>query len=517
MENAGRGAAHIIGLAQRPRAEATRPASPTAGTCVRCADEASLRGVGYLIVCGPGNNGGDGFVVARHLYARGAEVTVLGTRRADELTGDASVAARALLAVGVPILPATPESIADFRGSAVIDALLGTGIRGAVANEVALLIEAINASASPKFALDVPSGLDAHWGAVHEGPRGRVAVRASHTITFGHLKRGLLTTAGADYSGRITLAHQGVPSELGSVAPPSAWLLEVADVADALMARSAIAHKGSAGEVAIVGGAPGMVGAAHLAARSALRAGAGVATIHTERETARELDREVLEVMTRAYELSRGGTIRVELGRAHGVVVGPGLGRSDAAGDLYHAALLAAQEGRLPVVLDADGLRLSLGRLPMLRTLSESGVPLVMTPHPGEAAHLLEVTVSEVEGDRFGAATRLAQRSSAIVVLKGPRTIIAAPGEPARVSPFGSAALATAGSGDVLSGIIGALLVQARAAHATERPNYLALVCAAVGLHGMAGELFDAERGNAGCLASDIIELLPRVRAQLAR
>jgi ADP-dependent NAD(P)H-hydrate dehydratase / NAD(P)H-hydrate epimerase len=515
MENAGRGAAHILGLRDRPRGDSPRMATSTHGSCVRCADESSLKEVRYLIVCGPGKNGGDGFAVARHLLSRGAQVTVLATKAIDELSGDAASMAQALVALGVKIGLARAEAVHEFRGSAIVDALLGTGVKGAVSSEMALVIEAMNASPIVKVALDVPSGLDADFGAIHDGPRGRVAVRASHTITFGHLKRGLLTTLGADYAGRITLAHIGVPANLGPIAPPSAWLLETSDIARALVPRSLVAHKSIVGEVAIVGGAPGMVGAAHLAARAALRAGAGIATIHSERASARELDGEVLEVMTRAYDRTHGGPIRLEFGRARALVLGPGLGRSEVAGDLYHGTLLAAQEQELPVVIDADGLRLSLGRLSMLRTLAESGVALVMTPHAGEAAHLLEVTSAEVEADRFGAAGRLAQRTGAVVVLKGPRTIVAAPRESPRVSPFGSVALATAGSGDVLSGIVGSLIAQARASGSTRGVDDFDLVSAAVALHGMAGELFEHEQGSAGCLASDLIGLLPRVRAEL--
>jgi ADP-dependent NAD(P)H-hydrate dehydratase / NAD(P)H-hydrate epimerase len=516
MENAGRGAAHLIGLQDRPRHEAPR-SLPTSlqGSCVRCADEKSLAGVEYLIVCGGGNNGGDGYVVGRHLLGRGASVRVLVTKPTSALSGDARIAARAFEAVGGQPEAASSAEIANFSGGILVDALLGTGLRGPVEGELVELILAMNESPAKTVALDVPSGLDVDLGRVHEGPKGRVAVRAAHTVTFGHLKRGLLTTVGHELAGRITLANIGVPSDLGAIFPPAAWLLEEQDIGAALVPRPPTAHKGRAGEVAILGGSPGMMGAVHLSARAALRAGAGLVTLHAERSVAEALDREVLEVMTRGYESLHGGAFAVQPGRAGAIVLGPGLGRSDAALQLYQGALHAAQEGRLPLVIDADGLRLSLGRLPALRTLAESGVPLVLTPHPGEAAHLLECSVAEIEGDRFGAAARLAHKSGAIVVLKGSRTIIAAPDAPPWVSAFGSAALATAGSGDVLAGILGSLIAQDAAAAPDSEPDYAAIVCAAVGLHGLAGELFEAENGNAGGLASDWVELLPRVRARL--
>jgi len=514
MENAGRGAAHILGLKDKPRHEAERAVSGVQGSCIRCADERSLAGVEYLIVCGSGNNGGDGFVVARHLMARGARVRVQATKPTSALRGDAQLAARAFEAVGGQAALASAAEISQFSGT-LVDALLGTGLSGAVEGELAELILAMNESPARKIALDAPSGLDVDLGIVHEGAHGRVAVRAAHTVTFGHLKRGLLTTVGHECSGRITLAHLGVPSELGPISPPAAFLLEAEDVAANLLPRSVTAHKTQLGEVAILGGSPGMMGAVHLAARAALRAGAGLVTLHAERSLALALDREVLEVMTRGYESSHGGAFPVKPGRAGALVLGPGLGRSEEAVQLYQGALHAAQEGRLPLVIDADGLRLSLGRLAALRTLAESGVPLILTPHPGEAAHLLECSIAEVEGDRFGSAARLAHKCGAIVVLKGSRTIIAAPDQPPWVSAFGSAALATAGSGDVLAGILGSLLAQDAAGGRTGEPNYGAIVCAAVGLHGLAGERFEAENGNAGGLASDWIELLPRVRTRL--
>lgn len=513
MENAGRGAAHILGQKERPRTEAPVRRTSVRGSCVRCANDRSLEGATFLIVCGPGNNGGDGFVVGRHLLGRGAEVQLLATREIASLHGDARLAAEAFIAVGGRLEPATVAAIKEFSGGVIVDALLGTGVAGPVDRDLSELILAMNDHEAPIVALDVPSGFDADRGAVHEGSMGFVAVRAEQTITFGFIKRGLLTTFGHEYGGRITLANIGVPPQLVDGQVPAAFLIEESDLRASLSPRSPTIYKGQAGEVLIVGGSPGMVGAAHLCARAALRTGAGMAVIHTSAEGARALEREVLEVMTRPYDESHLGPL--ELGRARAVVFGPGLGRGPQAEEISRRAHRALQNDPRRLVVDADGLRLSVGRLHKLRLLRESGVALVLTPHAGEAASLLDTTANAVEADRFAAAQALVDRSQAIVVLKGSRTIIAAPDRPPLVSALGSPCMATAGSGDVLAGIIAALLAERPAEERLTVPETQELAALAVGLHGLAGEEFEAEQGDAGALASDFADKIPGVRRRL--
>lgn len=513
MENAGRGAAHILGQKERPRTEGRARPTSVRGSCVRCADGRSLEGTEYLILCGPGNNGGDGFVVARHLVGRGAKVRVLAVREVSSLQGDARIAAEAWLAVGGTLEPASSQAISEFTGSVIVDALLGTGVRGPVDESLADLIEAINAHPASVVALDVPSGFDADRGCVHEGPRGFVAVRAEQTITFGFIKRGLLTTFGHEYSGRITLANLGVPALPPEDRPPVAYLIEEKDLRAWLSPRPVTLHKWQAGEVLIIGGSPGMVGAAHLCARAALRSGAGLAVIHTCAEGARALEQEVLEVMTRPYDPSQVG--HLDLGKARAVVFGPGLGRGPQAEEISRLAHRALADDPRRVVVDADGLRLSVGRLHKLRLLRESGVPLILTPHSGEAAALLDTTAAKVEADRFGAAQTLADRSHAVVVLKGSRTIIAAPDRPPLVNALGSPCMATAGSGDVLAGILGALLAERPAGEVLSVQATQELAALGVGLHGLAGEMFEQELSDSGCLASDLADRIPLVRRRL--
>lgn len=506
MENAGRGAAHLIGLKARPRAktEAPRTGSNVAGTCIRCADERSLEGLTFVVLAGGGNNGGDGFVVARHLACRAATLRVVSPVAEDEIRGDALLALRALTATGL-VLEALPDDLPALFESAdlVVDALLGTGADRPVTGIHARLIEALNTSRVPTIALDVPSGLHAETG-VALGP----VVQAFHTVTFAHLKKGLLTTEGHRCSGDITVSHIGVPSELPFDGDPAGWLIEEGDLRARIAKRSPVAHKASAGRVVLLAGSPGTVGAARLSARGSLRAGAGLVTICTRPQTAAELEQETEEVMTRAWAFDDGGafeeTTASLLRGSDALVIGPGLGRDEEAA----AALWQALSMNRPTVIDADALRI-LADAPLAeRNLSRFGSSClaVLTPHPGEAGALLGFDAKNVEADRFSAAERLAEVSGSVVILKGSRTIIAAPGRTPVVSAFGSPAMATAGSGDVLSGICGALLVGAENVDEVfERAQ------TAVALHGLAGQRWQQKHGDRGLLASEIADLVPEI------
>lgn len=501
MENAGRGAAHLIGLKARPRAPSEKPrqGASIVGSCVRCADERSLSGVSLLLLAGPGNNGGDAFVVARHLASRAANVKVWGLVPGASLKGDAKTAFEAMEAVGVALEPVPPESewpraLAD--ADLIVDGLLGTGADRPLAGRLARLIDTVNQASTSVIALDVPSGLDAETGALLGS-----AIRATHTVTFGHLKKGLLTTEGHAHSGNITVSHIGVPSELPSRMEPAAWLLETTDLSAALSLRSPTAHKGSAGRVVVVAGSPGTLGAARLSSRACLRAGAGLVTLLTDPETVTQLEAEVVEVMTASFDDSKADEL---LGSADAIVVGPGLGRGKKA---LRACEAVWEMGR-PTIVDADALRLVAENT---AAFSRAKTRLfVLTPHPGEAAALLASSIEEVEADRFAAATRLSEKLNAVVVLKGSRTLIAAPGFAPVVSAFGSPVLATAGSGDVLSGIVGALLVGATTVEEVFRRAQTA-----VGVHALCGERWESQHGDRGLLASELGDLIPGVISEL--
>lgn len=501
MENAGRGAAHLIGLKARPRPSGEKPrqGSSVVGSCVRCADERSLESVSFLILAGSGNNGGDAFVIARHLAARAASVRVFGLVPGTQLRGDAKVAWEAMEALGLSLEPLPPEdewSRALSEADVIVDGLLGTGADRPIEGTLGVLIEAVNDSGTRVIALDVPSGLDAERGCV----LGR-AIRAEHTVTFAHLKQGLLTTHGQQHCGSITVSHIGVPSALPGSMEPAAWLLEESDVSSVLRARSRTAHKGSAGRVAVIAGSPGTVGAARLSSRACLRAGAGLVTVLTDPATVRQLEEDTVEVMTAAFDSD--GAARL-LQSTDVVVIGPGIGKGPSARSICDEVWKRG----VPTVVDADALRL-LAEDSSTFLDAESRL-FVLTPHPGEAAALLGTGIDEVEADRFSAAQRLSLEFRSVIVLKGSRTIIAAPGEAPVVSAFGSPVLATAGSGDVLSGIVGALLVGAETSGDVFRRAQ-----AAVCVHALCGEEWEAAHGDRGLLASELGDRVPEVIARL--
>jgi NAD(P)H-hydrate epimerase len=509
MENAGRGAAHLIGLKLRPRiagAGHERSESPVYGSCVRCADEKSLLGGRVLIVCGPGNNGGDGFVVGRQLLGRAASVRLALCVPRDSLKGDAALAATAFEAVGGSTTEVSRlEDVSELLGDCdlVVDGILGTGVQREVTGFFREVIVAISNAGRFVVSLDLPSGLDADTGAVHG-----VAVRADHTITFGHLKTGLLSTAGAEHCGRITVSHIGVVSTLPAAIEPVAFLLEESDVTSRLVPRAVVAHKKSVGRVAVLGGSEGMVGALQLAGLAALRAGAGLSTLVSTNSVIDKLEGQVRELMTARHD--PGGSDSTQSSVAPSVleemdalVIGPGLGRGPVALKRAQAGLLAAK----PTVLDADGLRAFEGRLGELK----SHPSLILTPHAGEAAGLLDITSGEVEADRFAAVRRIADESGATVVLKGPRTLIHSPGGPVFVSAFGTPALATGGTGDVLAGLIAGLL-----ATAVRRPDWRpeatgSWAWVGVALHGLSAEAWSKVGGSSGMVAGDLLERIPQV------
>lgn len=483
MENAGRGAADAIErwLGRR------RPAG--------------LRGARVVIVAGRGNNGGDGCVVARHLALRGARPTLLLAGAPGDLAGDAALACAALVGTGGALVPdVSPAAVTEALAGAdlAVDALFGTGLDRDLAGASAALVAALDAAPVPVVALDLPSGLDADTGAT----RG-VAVRAALTITFAHPKPGLFASAALDRVGELVVADIGVPAALAAAVGAAAELVEPADVAALLGRRPASAHKGQAGRVVLCAGAPGTLGAALLAALGATRAGAGLVTIAAAPEVAAALDRRVLEAMTARLEpddLER--SLARITAAAQAVAVGPGLGQGELAARVV-AALCRSHAG--PLVLDADAITL-LAREPS--ALVGAPGPRLLTPHPGELGRLLGIGAAEVEADRLGAVARAVERTGATVLLKGPRTVIGAPGALPAINPTGSPALATGGAGDVLTGIAAAL--------ACHLPLRGAAVAAAY-LHGLAADRWAARTGaDRGLLAHEVADELPGALAAVA-
>ena len=433
-----------------------------------------------LVLCGPGNNGGDGYVIAALARAAGMTVDLIQLGETGRIHGDAATAREQFLEAG------GRESV--FAGELpaadlVVDALLGTGLERAVEGDFARAIEAANALRTHRIAVDIPSGLNADTGRIMG-----VAFDAELTVTFIGLKRGLYTGQAADVCGEVVFDDLGVPADTYTATTCDAVLLPPDLARDTLPARPRTAHKGHAGRLLIVGGDYGLGGAPRMAGEAALRTGAGLVSLATRAEHAYAHAAVRPELMCHPVDDRRA--LVTLLGPAEVIAVGPGLGR-----EAWGRALLAEVLTReVPQVLDADALNL----------LAQDPRPLpraVLTPHPGEAARLLACTVDDVERDRFRAVRELQRRFAGVVVLKGSGTLVASPGGRVAVCPFGNPGMASGGMGDVLTGVIGALMAQGL------EPAQAAEV--GVCLHAQAGDAAAAE-GERGLIATDLMPWLRR-------
>ena len=470
-----------------------------AGTAEAIFDRTGGRAGGAVVLCGGGNNGGDGYVIARHLRDAGWRVRCLATTGPATLRGDAAHNHGLLARLGgqIDVIRAGAEARWGSELAAadvVVDALFGTGLDRAVGGVPRALIElASEVTRGLRVAVDIPSGVHADTGEVLG-----VAFAADVTATFALPKPGLLLHPGAAHAGEVVVVPIALPRDVLDAVGPSVRLADDAAVARMLPRRGgggggagdSHSHKGSFGHVGVIGGFASKEGAGVLACLGALRAGAGLVTWCTPTATT-GLERPP-EVMHHA--LAQGLPERPTV-----FVVGPGLG-TDAAAETALREALAADR---PTVVDADGLSLlAAGGAP-----SGGSAPRVWTPHPGEAARLLGVSVPDVQRDRLGAARRLVEAAGATVVLKGARTVVAEPGRPAVIIPAGDPTLAAGGTGDVLAGVVAALLAQGC-------PAFEAAVAGAY-VHGLAGERAGCERARRGALASEVAGLVPLVMHEL--
>jgi hydroxyethylthiazole kinase-like uncharacterized protein yjeF len=446
-----------------------------------------------VVVVGKGNNGGDGLVAARCLRDGGREVDVLLSGDRGELGGDALA--------NLERLPGTPPRVLDGALSAdaalVVDALLGTGSSGAPRGAIAAAIEAIGGSAAVVLAVDVPSGVDASTGVV-AGP----AVSAQATATFHAGKPGLWIEPGRGHAGAVHVLDIGIPA--GAPVEPSVGLIDD-QLLELLPRRGVHSTKFTSGPVLVAGGSPGLTGAPCLSALAAQRAGAGYVTVCVPAALSLVFETRLLEAMTIALPDDDGahttaGVPRIAEAAARGgaLVLGPGLGRTPGVFEFVRETI-----AQVALLLDADGLGAYAGEPSRLR---ERSAPIVLTPHEGELARLLGVSAAEVAAERLRLVGEAAALSGAIVVLKGDDTLIAAPDGTTAVSPGATPALATAGTGDVLSGVVGALLARGL-------DPFLA-ACAGVRLHALAAQRAAALRGRDGMIASDVIEQLSTVRTR---
>ncbi len=467
---------------------------------------------GVAVACGRGNNGGDGFVIARTLRQADLPVTVYLFAEASRLQGEALENFRLLEKLPLPVREVPdPAHLAarkeEMRRAAVwVDALLGTGLSAELRGFLREVVEFLDALGRPVFAVDLPSGLDADTGR----PRG-ACLRAEVTATFGFPKIGLLLYPGASYTGRLEVCDIGIPAVVVERLRPRQRLITPEAVRKALPARPPDAHKGTTGHVLLLAGSPGKTGAAALAALAALRAGAGLVTVGCPASLNPVLETLLREPMTSPLPEEEPGILgpgalpaleRLVAGKGC-LAVGPGLGTDPRTRALVRRLPAACP---VPLVIDADGLNALAGEL---AALSQAAAPVVLTPHPGEMARLLGTSVAAVQQDRVASARALAHAAGVHVVLKGARTVIAHPDGGVEINPTGNPGMATAGMGDVLTGVLAGLLAQGASPPDACR--------AAVWLHGDAADEAARRRGPRGYLAGEVLDALPRrIGRQLA-
>jgi len=459
------------------------------------------------VVCGKGNNGGDGFVAARHLAYSGAQVMVLFGGRPTEIRGDAAVQYKILKNIvhhgtnnRIRMLSYSPNGLNQVkRPDAIIDALFGTGFTGAVRKPYDRVIDWMNAQNVPIIAVDVPSGLNSDSGCVEN-----IAVRATETVTMGLKKIGLLIGRGPEYAGKITLEHIGMPNYVLPLAGVKTFLVQRSDVRDRLPKRPFHAHKHSVGKIFVLAGSRGLTGAASMTAQAAMRMGAGAVVLGTPRSVYAILARKLTEVMTEPLADTEEGTVSSEaypvikkyVEWSDAIIIGPGLGRHP---ETQSLVVRLVQEINKPLLLDADGLNAFTGKASILA--SSENRRIVITPHAGELSRLIDVPSSDIEDNRVDVARASAKRLGVIIVLKGAPTVTATPDGDVIVNATGNPGMATAGSGDVLSGIIGTLLSQKMLPAA-------AAYCG-VYVHGFAGDLAKESLGERALMAMDILQKIP--------
>lgn len=512
-------AAQMQALDRRTIAEAHIPGltlMEQAGTGVVTAMEqayGSLANKRVTILCGKGNNGGDGFVVARLLRRKRARPSVLLLTHPKDLQGDARrMCRRFVAAAGAASIQANPnvDQVQRQLRSAdlAVDALLGTGLSSPVSGAYQATIDLLNEISvekkCPVVAVDLPSGIHADTGRVLGS-----AVRASLTVTFGLPKIGLYLGSGIDHAGQVSIWDIGIPRDYIDSIESRISLMTREDVRRVIPRRLPSAHKGTYGHAAIIAGSIGKSGAAAMAATAALRIGTGLVTVATPTSVNPVLEAKLLEAMTvpmpetNAKTLASSGLEElVSFANARSAVaIGPGLTTHSDTAMLIHALLRRMEK---PFVLDADGLNAISEKVILLDTCKTCPI---LTPHPGEMARLDKTSVQSVNGNRIGTATRFADKHGVILVLKGARTIVAKPDGHVAICPTGNPGMATAGTGDALTGIIVGLLAQ--------QLTPWDAACAGTYLHGLAGDLAAAEFGQAGMLAGDLIARIPCALKQM--
>ena len=457
----------------------------------------------FCIFAGKGNNGGDGYVIARHLANQGAKVKVFLLGERSEVSGDAKINLDILDKMQLDVLEITSERdwdkirVAATFADCLIDALLGTGFRGETSGDMARMIDSMNAAGKLVVAVDIPSGVEADTGRVC----GK-AVRAAVTVTFGLPKPGLFLYPGAEYAGELIVADIGIPTAIVEEQQIKQNVLLTGAVREILPQRRPDSHKGMNGRLAVVAGSRGLSGAAVMAAEAALRTGAGLITLAVPASSQMVAAVKLTEVMTKALAETATGSISGEAVSAIAelaansdvLAIGPGLGRHEATAAAVRSVIATVE---CPLVIDADALYALVGHTGVL---ADCAALPVVTPHPGEMGLLLGLPAEEVNADRITIARQAAGEWGSIVVLKGAHTIVAFPDGEVYINTTGNAGMATGGTGDVLTGIIAGLIAQGMSSHDA--------AVAGVHIHGLAGDIA-AQAGMVGMAATDLITAVP--------
>ena len=451
------------------------------------------------VLCGRGNNGGDGFVVARTLIQRGVDVGVFLLGSVSEITGDARINLEVLGRIGVTVVEIASAQEWELHFTEisecdlVVDAILGTGFRGQLSGLLETVVADVNALGVPIVSIDLPTGVSADTPVV-EG----TAIEASMTVTLGAPKIPLVFPPADSHGGDLVIADIGIPYPVfEELEGEYLELLTRERMREIVPARVADSHKGDFGRVLVVAGSNGRTGAAHLSAIGALRSGAGLVTIATPRSCVPIIAAMAPEYMTEGLDETASGTIdygaidRVLDLKADVIAVGPGLGQAPSTSAFVHALV---ERAGVPLVLDADALNAFVGEPE--RLMGRDGVDVIITPHPGEMARLLNTSIEKVQSDRLKHAREFAATHKVHVVLKGHRTVIAGPDGRTFVNLTGNAGMATGGTGDLLTGMLAAWFAQLLDAEAACK--------LAVYLHGTAGDLAEADEGEVALIATDM-------------
>ena len=465
-----------------------------------------------VILAGKGNNGGDGLALGRHLVNRGMEVKVFLCGARDELKPDCITNLRLLQALGVAVFEVSGETelrafkLALMTCDLAVDALFGTGLRGAMPPVEESYVKALNEAGKPAVAVDIPSGLESDTGKVY-----KEAVRAKVTVAFGLPKLGHFLGMGPEYSGQVRVDNISIPDTLLEDASINTHVLTEDYVAEFIPARPIDGHKGTHGSCLVIGGSLGMTGAVALASRAALRSGAGLVQMAVGQSIAPFVDSLLMEATTLALqEINPGvldttavGQLQEGITRARSLAFGPGMGK---AGEVADFLSWLIENCPKPLVIDADGLNAVATDLKML---ARARGPVILTPHPGEMARLCGLTVQEVVDNRLELAQEKAVEWKVILVLKGSSTVIAAPDGRAFINPTGNPILGTGGTGDVLTGLITGLIAQG--------VDPLQAACLGVYCHGLAGDILAEDFGTRGALAHEVCDLIPKALRKMQK